>query len=406
VKKMFAVSRPPIAEPLSTASPDMFGLLDFESCRRSCLYMFTYSMEIWQLHLVMAFSCLLVFTLAAAAIRRYFLGRRHLKSEFQGPRRKGDGPIARSEKQIAAESAAIDAVAVKEVFSVANAALSVAASDVDVNVHVAQGTHRRSAIDNEHAAAVRRFPSMKSASDEEVARISQHIRLVCVAPGEHIFTAGSAANTAYVIKSGAVSLLSGADENGNEGSRRQLSDGDWFGEQALETTETYSSTAVATSECHLWILERSKVALALPSSQELSKRSVFQNVSLKSVAAAALVSSHMFLRHSTPEASSVELVGVSQPAPSLVPQQQAPSALISSRAAAWHQPPHLDLSFGHAAASLQASSLEQAQVAAAASAAIAGGGGGGGGGGGAVSRVPKSLLKKHAMLFDSESNEL
>ncbi len=346
------------------------------------------------MHLIMAFSCLLAFTLSVAAIRRYFLGRRHLRSEFQGPHRKGDGPVSLSEKQIAVDFAANDAVAVTEVFAVANSALSVASSDVDVKVR--NDVQRSDSNDHEHVIAIKRFSAMKSASDEEVARLAQHVRTVCVAAGETIIAAGAVASTAYVIKSGSVSLLPGSDAEGDETRMRQLYCGDYFGEQALETTETYRRTAIAISACQLWILERSKLALALSSTQELSKRTVFNNVSLKSAATAALTTSHLSLKHGSSRAEPVELHGVSQAAPSLVPQQQAPSALVSSYAIPRPQPSDSHPSISSYTGVLQASSQTDVQEAAASAF----------GSGAAVARVPKSLLKKHAMLFDSESNEL
>jgi CRP-like cAMP-binding protein len=350
-------------------------------------------MEIWQLHLVMAFSCLFVFTISALAIRKYFLGRRHLKSEFQGPRRKGDGPIQRSEKQIAADSAAVDAVAVAEKFASSGAELEVGTSDDAVLVEL--DAHRPSSIEHDHVTAVRRFPAVSSASDQEIARLAQHVRVVSLAAGETIFSAGTPAGTAYVIKSGSVCLLpSAGDDTGGNGSR-QLVSGDFFGEEALDTTEVYGITAVATAACQLWILERTKVALALSSAHELSKRSIFNNPTLKSAAAAALVASSLAQKHMAARAQPVELLGVSHAAPTPVPQQQAPSSLMSSYAAPTSHTSPLYSSAAGTLVSMQALPLKQGQEAAVPSAS-----------GAAASRVPKSLLKKHATLFDSDSNVL
>jgi CRP-like cAMP-binding protein len=342
-------------------------------------------MELWQLHLVMAFSCLLTFTLAVAAIRRYFLGRRHLQSEFQGPRRKGDGPISRSEKQIAAESVATNAIALTEKFAVDKAALSVEVADVVVKE--LQDSQFPSSTDHEHVAAIRHFPSLQTASESELQRLSQHVRLVSLAAGETIFTAGAVASTAYVIKTGSVSLVtSGVDNVGHEAFTKLISAGDPFGEEALESAEVYSCTAVATCACQLWILERNKMALALSSAQELAKRAVFHNVTLKSVATVARTSAHLSLNHGGIRTEPVELLGLSVAAPSLLPQQQAPCSLISTRADLREQPLDFSSSMSNSSAVLQESLPSAA--------------------GGSVSRVPKSLLKKHAMLFDSESNEL
>jgi CRP-like cAMP-binding protein len=230
------------------------------------------------------------------------------------------------------------------------------------------------------------------ASDQEIARLAQHVRVVSLAAGQTIFSAGAPAGTAYVIKSGSVCVL--GDDAGDIGSR-QLVSGDFFGEEALDTREAYGTTAVATDACQLWILERTKVALALSSSQELSKRSIFNNPTLKSAAAAALVASSLAQKHMASRAQPVELLGVSHAAPTPAPQQQAPSSLLSSYAApASHTSPLHSFAAG-TLAGVQVPPLKQGQDAAAPSAS-----------GAAASRIPKSLLKKHATLFDSDSNVL
>ncbi len=339
----------------------------------------------------MFFSCFLVFTLAVVAIRRFFLGRRHLKSEFQGPRRKGDGPVLRSASEVAADAAAVDAVALAEVFRSSNAALQVKPLVPQLEAH---DSEQLADIDHEYVSALKLLPSFRDATAQELERLAQHVRRVAVAAGETIFRSGDAANTVYIIKDGSVSLQSAAVDDTEMGSDRQLTTGDFFGEDSLESAEMYSSTAVATTACQMLILERSKVALSLPSTHALAKRSSPLNVSLKSASTAALFVSSLSLRDRTP---TFELPGVSYSAPSLLPQQQAPLALVPSYSI---PQPSSSLSFEPHAEPRSNwqhsdSAPPTAPAAAPASSAAATG---------SAARVPKSLLKKHAMLFDSDAS--
>ncbi len=329
----------------------------------------------------MFFSCLLVFTLAVAAIRRYFLARRHMKSEFQGPRRKGDGPVIRSAKEIARNAAADDAVALSEVFAASTSAQSVKAAHNEPVIQI--GDERSRESDHDHVEALRLLPPLRVLTDEEIIRLASQVRLVAVPCGETLFAAGDAATTAYVIKCGNVSLLHDND-GGSDSSSRSLSSGDFFGEQALEVSETYGCTAISTSACQLWILEREKLSITLTSAQELVKRSSFQNVSLKTAATAALLATS--LRREAPGAQPVQLRGVADSAPSLIPQQQAPLSLMASYSIPLPSSSSLPAFADHAASS------QQAECAGASAAA------------GGASRVPRSLLKKHAMLFDSDTS--
>ncbi len=192
----------------------------------------------------MFFSCLLVFVLAVLAIRRFFLGRRHLKSEFQAPRRKGDGPIIRSAKQTAAGAAATDAVAIAEAFESSSAALQATESDVAVKSQHEIASAPQNA-EHEHVAALRRLPQLSVVTDQELARLAQHVRLVAVTSGETLFRAGEPANTAYIIKSGSVALSGGFDDGVDEIGSRQLATGECFGGEALELTETCAAPAVS-----------------------------------------------------------------------------------------------------------------------------------------------------------------
>jgi CRP-like cAMP-binding protein len=344
----------------------------------------------------MFFSCFLVFTLAVVAIRRFFLGRRHSKSEFQGPRRKGDGPVLRSASEVAADAAAVDAVAIAEAFRSSNAALQVKPSDIIVPQLEPRDCEQLADIDHDYVSALKLLPSFRGVTAQELERLAQHVRRVAVAAGETIFRAGDAANTVYIIKDGSVSLISAANDDTDIGSDRQLTTGDFFGEDCLEFAEMYCSTAVATTACQMLILERSKVALSLPGAR-LTKQSSPSNVSLKSASTAALFASSVSLRDRTP---TFELPGVSYSAPSPLPQQQAPLALVSLPSYSIPQPssslsfePHAEprSNWQHSDSVAPAS----ASAAAPASSAAATG---------SAARVPKSLLKKHAMLFDSDSS--
>jgi CRP-like cAMP-binding protein len=351
-------------------------------------------MELWQLHLIMFFSCFLVFTLAVVAIRRFFLGRRHLKSEFQGPRRKGDGPVLRSASEVAADAAAVDAVAVAEVFRSSNAALQVKPLGTIVPQLEAHDSEQLADIDHEYVSALKLLPSFRDATAQELEQLAQYVRRVAVAAGETIFRSGDAANTVYIIKYGSVSLQSATVDDTEMGSDRQLTTGDFFGEDSLEFAEMYSSTAVATTACQMLILERSKVALSLPAPHALAKRSSPLNVSLKSAATAGLFVSSLSLRDRTP---TFELPGVSYSAPSPLPQQQAPLALVPSYSI---PQPSSSLSFEphvEPRSNWQHSDSAPANASAAAPASSAAATG-------SAARVPKSLLKKHAMLFDSDAS--
>ena len=329
-------------------------------------------MELWQLHLIMAFSCLVLFFAALFAIRRFFLGRVHLQSEFQGVRRKGDGPIIRSANQIAADATAVKAVAVAAGFasSVDAAPVTVRESDVDVGFEKEEiavgGEGFGDQID-----ALRRFPLLGGATAQELALLAQHVRLVAVPVGEAIFSAGDLANAAYVIKSGTVLLVSSHEEDDTSSSRKELVAGDFFGEQALGTAQIHTSTAIVNCDCQLWVLERSALGKTLAGTQELSKRRSTRvqsfDDSLRLPAAGV----------------SFELLGLSDTAPTLVPQQQTPAFLMPPPSAAQHAPAsHLPAQFTDAA-------LEQHSQPAVRAAATGG-----------AARVPKSLLKKHAGLFD------
>jgi hypothetical protein len=303
-----------------------------------------------------------------------------MKSDFQGPRRKGDGPIIRSAKEIARNAVPDDAVAASEKFAASTSAQSVQAAHAHPVIQLGEEPHRED--DRDYIQALRLLPPLRVLSDEEIFRLAAQVRLVAVPCGETIFAVGDAATTAYVIKSGSVSLLLGNDGGGDNISR-SLSSGDFFGEQALEVTETYSCSAIATSACQMWILEREKLSITLTSAQELVKRSSFQNVTLKTAATAALFATS--LRREAPGAEPVQLLGVADTVPSLIPQQQAPLSLMTSYSIPRPSSSSLPAFADYAASSQQAEAN--------ASAASAG-----------ASRVPRSLLKKHAMLFDSDTS--
>ena len=335
-------------------------------------------MELWHLHLIMFFSCLLVFTLAVVAIRRYFLGRRHLKSEMQGPRRKGDGPIIRSKKDssAAAEATAIAAVTTADTFASSIATSAVKPSALKNDDKPQQHTD----ADHEYVAALRQIPLLAAVTEKDLARLARHVRVVAAAAGDVIFSAGDVAATTYVLKSGSVTVSS--EENDDT---MQLKSGDAFGEQALQlSTEVYSGSAVAATACQLWTLDRLKVSSELPRLVNETKTS-----SMKSAAAAVMFSSSMAKTHSAASSLAVELHGLSHSAPTLLPQQQAPSSLLSTHAA--RRPlSSAPLHTNHDNSQLETGSLPQPPGDASAS--------------GGAARVPKSLLRKHAMLFDSDSS--
>jgi CRP-like cAMP-binding protein len=333
-------------------------------------------MELWQLHLVMLFSCLLTIFIAAAAIRKYFLSRRHLDSEFKGPHRKGDGPITRPVKND--DSATI--IAVEDKF--AASASQLAASEVRVSpLSHPDELPASDADESERITVLRCFPQLAAVDEAELRRVASRLLLVCVAAGDAIFIAGSAATTAYYIKDGIVEV-SGAFSSVSDGDVRRLSSGDVFGLAALEIAAPHSTSAVAVSMCRLWALVREEVAALLPALQHAGDRSTFHNVSLKSAAAAALFASSIGGRAASQPA--VQLHGASSAAPSLVPQQQTPSALLCNVS----PPSPVFMPGGHAPST--ASQDNPAPPSAAAK----------------TSRLPKSLLRKHAALFDSESRAL
>jgi hypothetical protein len=335
-------------------------------------------MELWHLHLIMFFSCLLVFTLAVVAIRRYFLGRRHLKSEMQGPRRKGDGPIIRSknDSSTAAEAASIAAVTTADAFASSVATSAVKPSDVKID----EKSEKRIDADHDYVEALRQISLLAVVTEKDLVRLARHVRVVAAAAGDVIFSAGDVAATIYVVKTGSVTVSS--EENDDT---LLLKSGEVFGQQALELgTEVYSSSAVAETACHLFSLDRLKVSSELPRLVIETKTS-----SMKSAAAAVLFSSSMAKTHSAASSQAVELHGISHSAPTLIPQQQAPSSLLSTHTAP-RPLPTPPLHPNHDNSQLETGSLPQPPGAAPAS--------------GSAARVPKSLLRKHAMLFDSDSS--
>jgi hypothetical protein len=334
-------------------------------------------MELWQLHLIMFFSCLLVFTLAVAAIRRYFLGRRHLKSEMQGPRRKGDGPIIRSKKDASAagEAAAVAAVSTADTFISSIATPHAKLSDVKIN----RNSDEHAAADHEYVVALRKIPLLADVAEKDVALLAQHMRVVAASAGDVIFSEGGAATTVYIVKSGIIRVSSHDSDEAPP-----LKSGDFFGQQALQlSTFAYSSSAVAQTACVLLSLDRRAVCNELPRLLQEKKPS-----SLKSAATAVLFATSSANAHSTPSSHAIELHGLSHSAPTLVPQQQAPSSLLTTNAALR---PHSSAAppANRSTSQLETGTLSQPGDVVASSGAA---------------RVPKSLLRKHAGLFDSDSS--
>lgn len=99
---------------------------------------------------------------------------------------------------------------------------------------------------------VPKVPFLKNASRDLLEDVVFQLKPIIATPGEHLFYRGEVGDTMYFIHHGQVDILGESEQV-----LVSLRDGAFFGEMALLKSAPRSATAVATSYCDLFILEKS-----------------------------------------------------------------------------------------------------------------------------------------------------
>ncbi|CAH8636492.1 unnamed protein product [Heterobilharzia americana] len=125
----------------------------------------------------------------------------------------------------------------------------------------------------ENKKFLKSVPALRNLSADKMNKLADVLEPVFYEAGEYIIREGELGETFFMIKSGKVRVtqtVEGADEVQEI---RQLSDGDWFGERALYTSERRSANVIsAENGVHLLLLDRSNFIYLIGDLNEIKSK--------------------------------------------------------------------------------------------------------------------------------------
>ncbi|MCX6130847.1 MAG: cyclic nucleotide-binding domain-containing protein [Proteobacteria bacterium] len=114
---------------------------------------------------------------------------------------------------------------------------------------------------------IRKVPILSGADPEFVRDIVLELKPIVVVPGEKIFSCGDVGDSIYFILKGVVNIVS------KDGKLlASLSDGQFFGETALLTSNPRSATALSVNYCDLYVLSREAFETVLAHHEDFRSR--------------------------------------------------------------------------------------------------------------------------------------